>query len=696
MHSFITDTRIKQLNQRWDAIKTEKHLMLQAGISNDERVGDIKDITAMMTENDENQLVDDLSQTLQDIGMPSPWGNVQDKASRASEENNNGMLLRGNQRLIPLCLILLESLYHNQSFVIDGDRYGSTSPMTRLLVEDSLQAATTTREINARKQRLHDLSEELASRMIDSLYNSPEDMEQLDMEQLKSEIAKKLDLSLDKGRPTATDEATIDTFVTNKVDDLVNWMKREELSTTTDDLHAKFTAIDRDMLVDRIKAYFLEKSSEHYFDDLYHLTFCDPEQMSEDKQTALQNMVRQYPGALRSANTDVIRFLIERGTIQDIINTHHDGQNLLQLGVLRQSYGLLKVALENINNQTEDINAWRSLCLDAVSGGDHRIFRQLLRMQNSQGTPYLTSDPTSLGSGFIFSDESLPVWTSSESAIPLDEMIKIINQEGGTMDINAYHRGASALQYSQLEGLSNMTQQLIKAGVELDQEEDGLTPLIISITQNDMEVLSQLIAAGADVNKEMKNGITPLILAICMPNEAALDQLIAARVDVSAMNKNGHNALAYAAVNGNSAMVEKLLSAGADTTMYYGSAHFHAMDHGDDDMLFQLLSPKTGAKQTDSPSLEVFLAAVTWATMHTVLSPVELRASRINDFARSGASIISVIGCIAAAAMMYYSISTVDLSSENDITAKAISFLSALTIASTAIDSIFKPPRTSP
>ena len=149
MHSFITDTRIKQLNQRWDAIKTEKYMMLQAGISNDERVGDIKDIIAMMTENDENQLVDDLSQTLQDIGMPSPWGVVQD-TSRASEENNNGMLLRGNQRLIPLCLILLESLYRNQSFVIDGDRYGSTSPMTRILVEGGLQAATTTREINTR------------------------------------------------------------------------------------------------------------------------------------------------------------------------------------------------------------------------------------------------------------------------------------------------------------------------------------------------------------------------------------------------------------------------------------------------------------------------------------------------------------------------------------------------------------------
>lgn len=316
-------------------------------------------------------------------------------------------------------------------------------------------------------------------------------------------------------------------------------------------------------------------------------------------------------------------------------------------------------------------------------------------MQNSQGTPYLKSDPTSLGTGFIFSDESLPVWTSSESAIPLDEMIKIINQEGGTMDINAYHLGASALQYSQLEGLNTITQQLIKAGVELDHEEDGLTPLITSITQNDMEVLSQLIAAGADVNKEMKNGITPLILAISMPNEAALDQLIAARVDVSAMNKNGHNALAYAAVNGNSAMVEKLLSAGADTTMYYGSAHFHAMDHGDDDMLFQLLSPQTGAKQTDSPSLEVFLAALTWATMHTMISPVAPRASRINDFARSGASIIGVIGCIAAAAMMIYSISTVDLSSEDDVNSLAFSFLGALTIASAANHSI-KAPRSSP
>ena len=225
MHSFITDTRIKQLNQRWDAIKTEKYRMLQAGISNDERVGDIKDIIAMMTENDENQLVDDLSQTLQDIGMPSPWGVVQDKASRASEENNNGMLLRGNQRLIPLCLILLESLYRNQSFMIDGDRYGSTSPMTRILVEGGLQAATTTREINAREQRLHDLSEELASRMIDGLYNSPEDMKQL-----KSEIAQKLDLLLRKGRPTATDEATIDTFVTNKVDDLVQWSVHQSWS----------------------------------------------------------------------------------------------------------------------------------------------------------------------------------------------------------------------------------------------------------------------------------------------------------------------------------------------------------------------------------------------------------------------------------------------------------------------------------
>lgn len=78
---------------------------------------------------------------------------------------------------------------------------------------------------------------------------------------------------------------------------------------------------------------------------------------------------------------------------------------------------------------------------------------------------------------------------------------------------------------------------------------------------NDLEIVSALIKAGADVNIKNKGGFTPLHYA---KSSSIANALIKAGADVNAKDKDGASPLYSATINNVSSVVNALIQAGAD------------------------------------------------------------------------------------------------------------------------------------
>ena len=81
------------------------------------------------------------------------------------------------------------------------------------------------------------------------------------------------------------------------------------------------------------------------------------------------------------------------------------------------------------------------------------------------------------------------------------------------------------------------------------------------------EVVTALIAAGANVDKANKNGAAPLIIAAQKGHHELVTALIAARANVDLADNNGMTPLCMAAYTGHVEVVRLLVRAGADTTL---------------------------------------------------------------------------------------------------------------------------------
>ena len=91
----------------------------------------------------------------------------------------------------------------------------------------------------------------------------------------------------------------------------------------------------------------------------------------------------------------------------------------------------------------------------------------------------------------------------------------------------------------------------------------GQTPISIAAREGNDECLSQLIAAGADVNIANNDGETPISIAAWEGNDRCLSQLIAAGADVNIADNSGQTPLYYATQNSHASCVALLIAAGA-------------------------------------------------------------------------------------------------------------------------------------
>jgi hypothetical protein len=108
----------------------------------------------------------------------------------------------------------------------------------------------------------------------------------------------------------------------------------------------------------------------------------------------------------------------------------------------------------------------------------------------------------------------------------------------------------------------------IAAGVPIDLlAGDGLAALHWSLAAEDTEATELLIKLGADPNVRSVEGATPIMNAVQSQLIGHMDLLIAAGADVNALDDRGFTALHRAAEIGHTGIVEYLLEKGADANV---------------------------------------------------------------------------------------------------------------------------------
>ena len=92
-------------------------------------------------------------------------------------------------------------------------------------------------------------------------------------------------------------------------------------------------------------------------------------------------------------------------------------------------------------------------------------------------------------------------------------------------------------------------------GMEMD--------IVNAVRTESLARIRELIATGADVNKQDDKGFTPLHWAVMYDHENIVETLFAAKADVNKQDGDGLTPLHWAAANGPAKLVETLIAAGA-------------------------------------------------------------------------------------------------------------------------------------
>ena len=105
----------------------------------------------------------------------------------------------------------------------------------------------------------------------------------------------------------------------------------------------------------------------------------------------------------------------------------------------------------------------------------------------------------------------------------------------------------------------------------------GIPELLVDLTlSRRLDIVKELLAAGADVNMQNRYGETALMTAVASKDLDTVKELITAGADVNMQNRYGETALYRASSNGSkhSGIVEELIAAGANVSLICSKFRF--------------------------------------------------------------------------------------------------------------------------
>lgn len=129
------------------------------------------------------------------------------------------------------------------------------------------------------------------------------------------------------------------------------------------------------------------------------------------------------------------------------------------------------------------------------------------------------------------------------------EIVKLLLKSGADPNLRD-SKGRTALMYAAGHSYMTTINLLLQAGSKIDEEEEhtGLTSLMFSlIKQREIQVVTGLIDAGADVNHRDIIGETPLMMAArYATGSLVVEMLVKSGADPTAVNNAGSSVLSYA------------------------------------------------------------------------------------------------------------------------------------------------------
>ncbi|GMI48513.1 hypothetical protein TrCOL_g5911 [Triparma columacea] len=111
-------------------------------------------------------------------------------------------------------------------------------------------------------------------------------------------------------------------------------------------------------------------------------------------------------------------------------------------------------------------------------------------------------------------------------------------------------------------------------------DREGLTPIMNSCENGNVDILQLLIKSGGDVNKVSVNGFTPLIVASAAGSVTQVEILLKAGAKVDQIHSEGVTALMYAAASGHLDVAKLLVKEGADVGVKHSNGGTALMETG--------------------------------------------------------------------------------------------------------------------
>ena len=106
--------------------------------------------------------------------------------------------------------------------------------------------------------------------------------------------------------------------------------------------------------------------------------------------------------------------------------------------------------------------------------------------------------------------------------------------------------------------------ELLKAGADADAESNYGTPLMFAAATGNIAGANMLLAKGANINATRNDGMTILMMASYSGNPAFVGELIQRKVEINTKDDVGATALMYASRQGHDRVAEMLIDAGCE------------------------------------------------------------------------------------------------------------------------------------
>ena len=151
----------------------------------------------------------------------------------------------------------------------------------------------------------------------------------------------------------------------------------------------------------------------------------------------------------------------------------------------------------------------------------------------------------------------------------MNHLIKVCSpehlQEMITVTGRTKTNGTTPLHIASHHGYLDVVNQLILAGANLNQAGPrDITPLYIAIYQGHLDIVNKLIEAGANINQEAQDGATLLYIAANSGHLAVVNKLIEIGANINQENKDGTTPVLVAVCERHFDIIKKLIGSGAN------------------------------------------------------------------------------------------------------------------------------------